>query len=116
MALQRLKDCLVETPKAPRKKHKVTPIVGEFGRYMVDSHSLAKRGKEGGYIVDVLAVEGTNVGPVTGTCPCKGWSVRKTCSHLEDAQEEHQRIVAPQQAEEMGLDNLNGDITAVFGE
>jgi hypothetical protein len=98
---------LLEPPKPPRKKHKVTPIVGEFGRYLVDSHSLAKKGKEGGYIVDVLEKEETNVGVITGTCPCKGWSVRKDCSHLEDAREEHTKVVAAQQAEEIGLTNLD---------
>jgi hypothetical protein len=108
MALVRAADkYLVEQPKPARKKHKVTPIVGEFGRYMVDSHSMAKRGKEGAYIVDVLEREETNAGVIIGTCACKGWSVRKTCSHLEDAREEHARILGAQAAEGIGFENLD---------
>jgi hypothetical protein len=97
----------VDKKKPERQKHKVTPIVGEFGRYAVDSHSMAKRGREGTYIVDVLEKEETNAGTITGTCPCKGWSVRKTCSHLEDAREVHESIVAAQAAEDFGLENLD---------
>ena len=92
-----------QAKKPDRVKHKVVPIHGEFGRYMVNSASAAKKGREEAYIVDVLEVEETNVGPITGTCACKGWQVRKTCSHLDDAKEEHERIVAKQQAEEMGF-------------
>lgn len=81
-------------PKPERIPHKCVPIHGEFGRFTVDSRSAAKKGDEEAYIVDVLAVEETNVGPVTGTCPCKGWSVRKTCSHVVDATAEHARLLA----------------------
>ncbi len=95
---------LVREPDKPkREKHKCVPIHGEFGRYTVDSRSAAKKGREEAYIVDVLAVEETNVGTIIGTCPCKGWQVRKTCSHLDDAKEEHARIVAAKLAEEMGF-------------
>lgn len=80
------------SPKPEREPHKCVPIKGEFGRYTVNSRSAAKAGHEEAYIVDVLAVEDTDKGPVTGTCPCKGWSVRKTCSHLVDATAEHARL------------------------
>jgi hypothetical protein len=97
----------VEKPKPERKKHKVTPIVGEVGRFFVDSHTLAKRGKEGGYIVDVLAKEETNDGTVTGTCPCKRWQIFKVCSHLIDAKEEYLKNLGAQAAEGMGLTDLD---------
>ena len=103
MALIRKSD--TEPPKPARKKHTVTPIVGEFGRYTVNSHSMAARGQEGAYIVDVLEEEETATGKVIGTCACKGWQVRKTCSHLEDARETHKDVVA-KQAEEMGFKDL----------
>jgi hypothetical protein len=109
MALVRGNEYMLGPDKEPRKKHKVTPIAGEFGRYFVDSHSLAKRGKEGAYIVDVLAVEETNFGNVTGTCACKGWSVRKTCSHLEDALEEHRKLVA-EKADDVGFSDLDNPL------
>jgi hypothetical protein len=107
MALLRGKDYMLDPPKPERQKHKVTPIVGEFGRYAVDSHSMAKKGREGTYIVDVLEKEDTNAGTIVGTCACKGWSVRKTCSHLEDAREVHNQVVAAQAAEALGLQNLD---------
>lgn len=79
--------------KPEREPHRCIPIKGEFGRYTVDSRSAAKAGHEEAYIVDVLAQEHTVThGLVTGTCPCKGWSVRKTCSHLVDARAEHLRL------------------------
>lgn len=74
-------------PKPPREPHECIPIIGERGRFMVKSASAAKRGEDEGYIVDIFEVEQTNIGPVTGTCPCKGWSVRKTCSHLDDSRD-----------------------------
>lgn len=81
-------------PKPPREPHECVPIVGEFGRYYVKSRSAAKKGDDEAYTVDVLAEEHTDShGLVTGTCPCKGWSVRKTCSHLDDAKIEHERRV-----------------------
>jgi hypothetical protein len=70
-----------------REKHAVTPIHGEFGRYSVNSASAAKKGLDEAYVVDVLATEDTAQGKVTGTCGCKGWQVRKTCSHLTDARQ-----------------------------
>jgi hypothetical protein len=95
-----------ETPqpqKKPREPHKCIPVRGEFGRYTVASASAAKEGKEEVYIVDVLQEEETNVGVIVGTCPCKGWSIRKTCSHLEDAKKEHARL----EAEKLGFDKLD---------
>lgn len=80
--------------KKPREPHECIPIIGERGRFLVKSASAKKEGKDEGYVVDVLEVEDTNVGPVTGTCPCKGWSVRKTCSHLDDAKAEFARLEA----------------------
>lgn len=104
MALIR-EDSSGKTPK-PRVKHKCIPIKGEFGRYFVPSASAAKDGKDEGYYVDVLAVEDTNYGPVTGTCPCKGWSVRKTCSHVRDATDEHWKLISAGKAAELGLPDL----------
>ncbi len=80
--------------KPERIPHKCIPVHGEFGRYTVNSASAAKKGLEEAYIVDVLAKEETNAGEVVGTCPCKGWQVRKECSHLDDAREEHLRRLA----------------------
>jgi len=92
-------------PKKPeREKHKCVPIHGEFGRYMVDSRSAAKKGREEAYVVDVLATEETNAGTITGTCSCKGWQVRKVCSHVLDAKEEHIRLVT-ELADQMGFDD-----------
>lgn len=95
-----------QTTKKERPKHTVTPIHGEFGRYTVNSFSAAKKGQDENYVVDVLAQEETNVGLITGTCPCKGWQVRKTCSHLEDAREAHKQV-EKDQAGRMGFDALN---------
>lgn len=66
--------------------HVVRAVVGEPGRYWVDSHSFPGEW----YIVDVLEVEPTNAGHIRGTCGCKGWSVRKSCSHLDDARDYHE--------------------------
>lgn len=70
----------------PKLKHKIEPVPGEFGRYYVESNSAP--GER--YIVDVLIEEETNAGVIKGTCPCKGWSVRKRCSHLDEAREKHE--------------------------
>ena len=80
--------------KQPEKppEHECVPVPGEFGRYYVKSRSAAAEGKDEKYIVDVLIEEHTNAGIVTGTCQCKGWQVRKTCSHLKDAHREHARL------------------------
>lgn len=86
-------------PKPERIPHKVTPIHGEWGRYSVPSASAAKDGQDEAYIVDVLEAEETNAGTIVGTCGCKGWSVRKTCSHLDDAKAEHARLEAAKVAE-----------------
>lgn len=83
-----------QKPKPPREPHKCVPIHGERGRFTVASRSAAKDGKDEAYIVDVLEEEDTAIGRVTGTCGCKGWSVRKTCSHLEDAKAEFARLEA----------------------
>lgn len=96
----------VSPPTKQREPHECIPIHGEFGRYTVKSASAAKKGLEECYIVDVLAVEETNTGTVTGTCGCKGWSVRKTCSHVQDAMVEHRKLqmtLFDQRAEEMGF-------------
>lgn len=93
------------SPKPKREPHKCVPIVGEFGRFTVDSRSAAKAGHEEAYIVDVLEKEQTVAhGEVTGTCGCKGFSVRGTCSHLVDAKAEHERIIA---AEKLGFKDLD---------
>lgn len=95
-------------PKPERERHKCTPIKGEFGRYTVPSRSAAKDGHDEAYIVDVLATEETEShGKVVGTCPCKGWQVRKTCSHLDDARLEHEEHVAKAAADALGFKNLN---------
>jgi hypothetical protein len=95
-------------PKPERERHKCTPIKGEFGRYTVPSRSAAKEGHEEAYIVDVLAKEETEThGTVVGTCPCKGWQVRKTCSHLDDARLEHEQVVARQASEALGFKDLD---------
>lgn len=100
---------LVRQPpqKPKREPHKCIPIKGEFGRYTVNSRSAAKAGHEEAYIVDVLAVEETEShGKVVGTCPCKGWSVRKTCTHLDDAKIEHEKYVAGVAADALGFTAL----------
>jgi len=100
---------LREKPKPPRVPHTVIPVYGEFGRYTVNSASAAKKGQDEAYIVDVLASEETAThGKVTGICPCKGWQVRKTCTHLEDAREKHREIVE-HQADKLGLEKLPPD-------
>lgn len=81
------------TVKPERIPHKCIPVHGEFGRYVVNSRSAEKEGKEEVYIVDVLQEEETDVGLIQGTCPCKGWQIRKHCSHLDDAKIEHARLL-----------------------
>jgi hypothetical protein len=102
--------------KPPREKHHVTPIAGEFGRYFVNSKSAAKKGKDEGYVVDVLATEETAGGRVTGTCPCRGWQIRKTCSHLDDSREYHEAIGVHEKATELGFETLNRSETAAPSE
>lgn len=51
--------------------HKVEEIKGEPHRFQVESKSAPDEH----YIVCLEDF----------TCPCKGWSVRKWCSHLDDA-------------------------------
>ncbi len=51
--------------------HHVEEIKGEPHRFRVESASAP--GEH--YVVDLETFE----------CPCKGWSVRKWCSHLSDA-------------------------------
>jgi hypothetical protein len=98
----------VNHPKPERKKHKVTPIVGEHGRFTVESESAKKRGRDEAYIVDIFQEEETTAhGKVIGTCACKGFSVRGTCSHLTDAKEEYLRLTAAARAEDLGLENLD---------
>lgn len=96
---------LVRIPqqKKPREPHHCVPIKGEFGRFTVNSASAAKQGLEEAYIVDVLAVEETSIGKVTGTCGCRGWEIRKTCSHVVDATAEHARL----EAEKLGFTKLD---------
>ena len=95
-----------EETKKPREKHAVTPIHGEFGRYSINSSSAAKKGLDEAYVVDVLAEEETAQGKVVGTCGCKGWQVRKTCSHLTDAKEFHEKIATVTQAAKLGFDHV----------
>lgn len=79
--------------KKPREPHKCVPIHGERGRFTVASASAAKAGNEEAYIVDIFEKEMTTAhGEVVGTCGCKGYSVRGTCSHLTDARAEHARL------------------------
>lgn len=83
--------------KPERIPHECVPVPGEFGRYYVKSRSAAKQGKDETYIVDVLE-EGGYHGDgesIVGICPCKGYQVRKTCTHLDDAKAEHERREAP---------------------
>lgn len=68
-----------ETPR-----HIIEPVPGEPGRFYVDSRSEKL---ERAYIVEPAAVEDTNVGKVVGICPCKGWSIHKHCSHVDDARD-----------------------------
>lgn len=77
-----------------RERHECIPIHGEHGRYTVKSASAAKKGHDEAYIVDIFEREPTNAGEVLGTCGCKGWSVRKTCSHLVDARAKHDELSA----------------------
>lgn len=85
----------IPTQKKPREPHKCVPVKGEFGRFMVNSRSAEKAGHEEAYIVDVLEENETVAhGKIIGTCPCKGYQVRGTCSHLTDARAEHERLRA----------------------
>lgn len=70
-------------------RHLIEPVPGEPGRFYAESSSAP--GEH--YLVDINEVEETNAGPVTGTCQCKGWSVRKTCSHLDDARVYNDRFL-----------------------
>lgn len=73
--------------KKPRQPHAVEPINGEPGRFRVESSSTPGEW----YTVDI-AEEHQDPGSGAkyyGTCPCKGWSVRKRCSHLDDARQCH---------------------------
>jgi hypothetical protein len=100
-------------PKPEREPHECVPIKGEFGRYYVKSRSAAKAGLDEAYTVDVLAKEQTDShGEVVGTCPCKGWQVRKTCTHLDDARIKHETVVAKQAAEAIGFKNLEGEASS----
>lgn len=76
--------------KKPREPHNVRPIEGEPGRFWVESSSAPGEG----YNVDIseqhVADDGTKY---YGTCPCKGWSVRKRCTHLDDARQAHADLV-----------------------
>lgn len=64
--------------RSKRPHHKIEPVPGEPGRYYSDS---ASEELERAYIVDVME----------GTCPCKGFSVRKHCTHLLDATDVHEK-------------------------
>jgi len=101
-----------QAEKPEREKHHVTPIAGEFGRYVVNSRSAAKKGKDEVYVVDVLAEEQTAGGKVVGTCPCRGWQIRKTCSHLDDCKAYHAAIGVHEKATELGFENLDRPKTA----
>lgn len=81
--------------KPEREPHHCEPVPGEPGRYYVKSRSAAKKGEDESYTVDIFEKEETNGGTVTGTCPCKGWSVRKDCSHLTDARAAYVLAEAP---------------------
>lgn len=72
MALKRKPSKLIQ--------HAIKPIKGELGRYEVESASAP--GEH--YIVDVK----------TDECPCKSWSVRRWCSHLNSAHAYHAEIYA----------------------
>jgi hypothetical protein len=99
--------------KPQREPHHVTPVAGEFGRYVVNSRSAAKKGKDEVYIVDVLAEDVTAGGEkVVGTCPCRGYQIRKTCSHLDDCRAYHAAIGVHEKATELGFENLNRPETA----
>ena len=80
---------LKRTSKPPPPRHNCVPVPFEEGRYYVESRSTPGET----YIVDVLAEEETaDFRIIKGTCPCKGWQIRKVCSHLTDAKEEHLRL------------------------
>lgn len=94
--------------KPEREKHAIIPVHGEVGRYMVNSRSAAKKGRDEVYLVDVLDEHVTVAhGKIIGTCGCKGFQVRGTCSHLVDAKEYHEKVAVIDQATELGFDNLN---------
>jgi hypothetical protein len=96
----------VDKPKPERKKHKVTPIVGEFGRYAVDSHSMAKRGREGTYIVDVLEKEETNAGDDhRDVRRAKAGQSGKTCSSSRGRARSSRKALSRRiAAEDLGLE------------
>jgi hypothetical protein len=66
-----------------------------------------KWGLDEAYIVDIFAEEDTSIGRVTGTCPCKGWRIRKDCSHLKDAREEHAKRETAVAAIRLGFEDLD---------
>jgi hypothetical protein len=68
-----------------REPHTVVPVPGETGRFHVESATTPGEW----YLVDISEHEQTSLGTVCGTCQCKGWSVRKRCSHLDDARQHH---------------------------
>lgn len=83
-------------PKPERIPHECVPVPGEHGRFYVKSRTAAKKGEDETYIVDVLEENGYQDGlRVEGICPCKGYQVRKICSHLTDAKEAFNRLEAP---------------------
>lgn len=92
--------------KKPGEKHVVIPVHGEWGRYTVNSRSAAKKGLDEAYIVDVLAEEIYEGGKVVGVCPCRGFQIRKRCSHLDDAREYHEKVATARQAGELGFEHL----------
>jgi hypothetical protein len=64
-------------PSPPNTRHVITPH--DNGTYLVESKSAPGEY----YVVDVSGVK--IVVKQWPTCPCKGYSVRKDCTHVHDA-------------------------------
>lgn len=70
----------------PHVPHKVEPIEGEKRRYRVESTSHP--GEH--YVVDINEEHQADDGTKSyGTCGCKGWSIRKKCTHIDDSRQFH---------------------------
>jgi hypothetical protein len=90
-----------------REETTVIPVHGEWGRYTINSRSAAKKGQDEVYIVDVLEEHVHNDGEkAIGVCPCKGFQIRRKCSHLDDAREYHEKVATARQASELGFEHL----------
>lgn len=80
---------LRRTPSPPKTRHHIVPH--DNGTYIVESRSAP--GEH--YVVDVSGVR--IIVKQWPTCPCKGFSVRKDCTHVHDAITKlYQKLLTPE--------------------